>query len=81
MNSKQTKCNNCDSNVDSTLTTCSTCGMELLDNSIICIEDSYKKYYSYPCRQKQIKHNPNKYCKKWLLQLQGKESVNISTED
>ena len=78
---KTIKCSNCESNIDNNDAICNTCGMEFLDTDAICIEDSYKQYYSYPFSQKSRKHNPNKYCKNWLLQLQGKESINISSED
>ena len=78
---KTIKCSNCESDIDNNDAICNTCGMEFLDTDAICIEDSYKQYYSYPFSQKSRKHNPNKYCKNWLLQLQGKESINISSED
>jgi len=55
--------------------------MEFIDSNTYCIENSYKKYYSSVFNQRAIKHNPNKYCKNWLLQLQGKERVNISSEN
>lgn len=74
------KCSNCDSEIYNTYI-CDTCGMEFTNSSIIRIEDFYKKKYSCSFNQKIKKHNPNKHCEIWLLQLQGKETVNISSEN
>lgn len=62
---------------------CNNCGMDCLSDSeySICIEDSYKKKYSCSFNQKVKKHNPNKHCEIWLSQLQGKENVNMSSEN
>ena len=78
--SKITNCSNCNSNIDNN-SICNTCGMEILDSDIIFIEESLKKNYSGFFSRRQRKHNPYTYCENWLLQLQGKESVNISSEN
>jgi hypothetical protein len=79
--SKMTKCSNCASDIGTDDGFCNVCGMEFLDTGIICVEDLYKKNYSCLFDQKPRKHNPYVYCKSWLLKLQGKESVNISSEN
>jgi hypothetical protein len=54
--------------------------METYQQHTSCIEDHFKKHYSNVYNQR-AKHNPNKHCETWLLQLQGKETVNITTEN
>lgn len=79
---KTTKCVNCDCESDfDDNPICNTCGMEVLYSDIICIEDHYKKHYSSPFSTKRKEHNPYKHCENWLLQLQGKETVDISSEN
>ena len=72
-------CDNCHAKIDDT-SMCMTCGFEYEDNNIY-IEESYKSKYSYSFYGRIRNHNPNKYCESWLLQLQGKETVNISSEN
>ncbi len=76
---KQTnKCNNCQSEIED-YSICMTCGFESEDYSI-CIEKSFENKYSHPYQRINI-HNPNKYYETWILQLQGKEMVKISSEN
>src|SRR6266516_2637381 len=76
---KQTnKCNNCQSEIED-YSICMTCGFESEDYSIY-IEKSFENKYSHPYQRLNI-HNPNKYYKTWILQLQGKEMVKISSEN
>ena len=77
---KITKCTNCNSDIDNNAI-CNTCGMECLYSDIIRIEEKYMKNYSCSFSRVPNRHNPYKYCKNWLLLLQGKESVNISSEN
>ena len=75
------KCNNCEGKIDSS-NTCLRCGFECKDsNSNIRIEEFHKNIYSYPFHQRINIHNPRKYCEKLLIQLQGRERVNISSEN
>src|SRR6266516_4671250 len=72
------KCGNCQGEIDDT-TLCLRCGFEF-DDYNICIEKSFVTKYSYPYQKINI-HNPNKYYETWILQLQGKETVKISSEN
>lgn len=78
-NEIENKCFNCNNIISLCDTFCKICGAEL--NNIIYIEESYKKTYSFVFNQKIKKHNPNKHCEIWLLQLQGKENITISSEN
>src|SRR6266516_4968014 len=79
---KQTKeCGHCQGQIDNA-GMCMTCGFECEDsNSNIRIEEFHKNIYSYPFHQRINIHNPRKYCEKLLIQLQGRERVNISSEN
>jgi hypothetical protein len=58
--------------------TCTNCGFKQ-SNEIFLEENHKKNYTTFVAKIK--KHNPNKHCEMWLLQLQGKESVNITSQE
>lgn len=62
-------CENCGNIMYDINNICEICGMEITFNDIIFIEDSYKKKYSCSFNQRIKRHNPNKHCEIWLLQL------------
>src|SRR6266516_1921313 len=50
-------------------------------NIIRQINEFHKNIYSYTFHQRINIHNRRKYCEKLLIQLQGRERVNISSEN
>lgn len=69
------RCSNCENNIIDECNICNVCGFEIIDNNINYVEEQFRKYYS----QQRVRYAPNKLFERWLLQLQGKENVNISS--
>jgi hypothetical protein len=65
-----TQCENCKCEILDIDTVCLNCGCFI--KNIACYNTKRNGYY--PSCQK---HNPSKHCEKWLLQLQGKETIFI----
>ena len=77
MNKKCTNCKNYLEQPD----ICNICGEETTFQQFSSlVEQHFKNFYSN-VRNQRVKHDPNKHCEIWLLQLQGKENVNITTEN
>ena len=75
------KCTNCEAKIICT-DICLRCGFECQEGrNNRCIEEFHKNKYSYPFHQRITIHNPRKYCETWLIQLQGRERVNISSDN
>lgn len=72
---KLDSCSNCNTITNDDY--CIECGYT--NRHIVCIEESQKDCYQNNYMFKTKKHNPNKHCEMWLLQLQGKESVCMSS--
>lgn len=69
-------CQNCMHAITLLQDSCSVCGKP--QNNDIFLETKTKENYQLSYVFKNKKHNPNKHCEMWLIQLQGKEAVNIS---
>src|SRR6266516_1996211 len=75
------KCSNCETKINNS-DICLKCGFECrvgVNNNHI--EEFHKNKYSYPFHRRINIHNPRKYCEKWLIELQGREQVNISSDN
>src|SRR6266516_2686741 len=75
------KCSNCEVKLNNS-DICLRCGFECheeVNNNRM--EEFHKNKYSYPFHRRINVHNPRKYCEAWLIQIQGRERVNISSEN
>lgn len=73
-------CSNCNNDIlilDSII--CNICGYEI--GGVSGVDSFYKKKYVSLFNQRIKKHNPNRHCEIWLLQLQGKEIINMPVSD
>src|SRR6266516_8185531 len=75
------KCSYCEAKINNS-DICLICGFECIEGvNNNHIEEFHKYKYSYPFLRRRNVHNPRRYCEAWLIQLQGRERVNISSEN